>query len=231
MSKFNWTEVYGGKIVSAKEALSHVKAGDKIFIGTGCAAPQKLIEELTTDQGQVTDAQIIHLLTRGIAPYAQDKLSDRFRFDSFFISENVRDAVWQGAGDYTPVFLSDIPRLFKTGRTSLDVVLIQTTPPDETGMVSLGISVDIVKSAAENANLVVAEINPNMPWTNGDSLVPVDYIDYFVESDLPILTYDPPEVKDSIRRIGRHISSLIEGRINHRTWNRCCSSVYNRIPR
>jgi acyl-CoA hydrolase/GNAT superfamily N-acetyltransferase len=210
MSDYKWNEMYGEKIVSATEALSHVNAGDKIFIGTGCAAPQILIEALTSSQGQVTDAEIFHLLTMGIAPYAHDKLSERFRFDSFFISENVRDAVWQGAGDYTPVFLSEIPRLFKTGRTPLDVVLIQTTAPDETGMVSLGISVDIVKSATENASLVIAEVNPNMPWTHGDSLIPVDYIDYFVESDVPLLTHEPPKVEDNVRKIGRHISSLIE---------------------
>jgi len=210
MVDYNWSEFYKEKVVSAKEALSHVRAGAKIFIGTGCAAPQKLVEALTSDQGQITDAEIVHLLTMGLAPYAQEKLSERFRFDSFFISENVRDAVWQGGGDYTPVFLSDIPKLFETGRTPLDVVLIQTTPPDETGMVSLGISVDIVKSAAENANLVIAEVNPNMPWTNGDSLVPVDYIDYFVKSDLELLTYEAPEIDDDIRRIGKNISSLIE---------------------
>ena len=152
MEAANWKSRYKDKIVSAKKAVSHVKSGNKIFVGTGCAAPQLLVEALTASQESVADASIFHLLTMGIAPYARDKFSDRYRFDSFFISENVRDAVQQGLGDYTPVFLSEIPRLFEQGRTPLDVALIQTTPPDASGMVSLGISVDIVKSATENAS-------------------------------------------------------------------------------
>lgn len=210
MESFNWKSRYKDKIVSAKEAVSHIKSGNKIFVGTGCAAPQLLVEALTASQESVADASIFHLLTMGVAPYALDKFSDRYRFDSFFISENVRDAVQQGLGDYTPVFLSDIPRLFEQGRTPLDVALIQTTPPDATGMVSLGISVDIVKSATENASLVIAEVNPNMPWTYGDSQIPVEYIDYLVESDRPLLTYKPAVVTEVIRRIGRHVAMLIE---------------------
>ncbi len=207
---FDWKNAYRDKIVPAGEALSHVRSGDKIFIGTGCAAPQKLIEQLTNERGNVSDAEILHLLTMGVAPYAMERFSDKFRFNSFFISENVRDAVQQGLGDYTPIFLSELPRLFEEGRAALDVALIQTTPPDETGMVSLGVSVDIVRSATENASLVIAEVNPNMPWTYGNSLIPVDHIDCFVESEMPLLDYHPVEVDDTIRRIGRHIASLIE---------------------
>jgi len=210
MEDFNWREKYRDKLMSAAKAVSHIEPGNKIFIGTGCAAPQLLIEALTAEQQGVADTEIYHLLTMGVAPYAQQKLSDRYRFNSFFISENVRDAVWQGLGDYTPVFLSDIPNLFISGRTPLDVVLIQVTPPSPEGMVSLGISVDIVKSATENASMVIAEVNPNMPWTGGGSLIPADYIDFFVESDRKLLEYHPVDVDDEIRRIGRHVASLIE---------------------
>ncbi|MBT3181943.1 MAG: GNAT family N-acetyltransferase [Deltaproteobacteria bacterium] len=210
MRNDNWKETYKNKIVPVDQALSHIEAGNKIFIGTGCAAPQLLIEGLTSGKKQVADAEIYHLLTMGIAPYAQDMFNENYRFNSFFISDNVRDAVQEGQGDYTPIFLSEIPKLFEEGRTPLDVVLIQTTPPDENGMVSLGVSVDIVKSATENASLVIAEINPNMPWTCGDSLIPIDYIDYLVESDKPILTYDLVEVDDTIRRIGQNVASIIE---------------------
>ncbi|MFH1829553.1 MAG: GNAT family N-acetyltransferase [Pseudomonadota bacterium] len=210
MAAYNWKSHYGNKVVSAQEALGHIKPGDKIFVGTGCAAPQLLVEALSAERQGVSDAEIYHLLTMGVAPYASQKLSDRFRFNSFFISENVREAVWQGLGDYTPVFLSDIPKLFESGRTPLDVALIQVTPPSPDGWVSLGISVDIVKSATENANLVIAEVNPNMPWTNGGSKILADYIDFFVESDRKLLEYHPVEVDDEIRRIGRNVASLIE---------------------
>ncbi len=115
-----------------------------------------------------------------------------------------------GVGDYTPVSLSEIPNLFSRGRTPPRRGPDPGHSADENGMVSLGISVDIVKSATENASMVIAEINPNMPWTHGDSLIPADYIDYFVESNAPILTYKSAEVDDTIRRIGSHVASLIE---------------------
>lgn len=207
---FDWKNTYKKKLVSAAEAISHIKSGDKIFVGTGCAAPQVLIEALTSETQNVDDASIFHLLTMGVAPYAQDKLHGRFRFNSFFISQNVRDAVQQGLGDYTPIFLSEIPRQFELGRIPLDVALIQTTPPNEEGMVSLGISVDIVKSAAENAKLLIAEVNPHMPWTHGDSQISVDYIDYLVESSRPLLTYASAQIDETIRAIGRNVASLIE---------------------
>lgn len=210
MNEFDWKAVYKNKIVSAAQAVSHIESGDKIFIGTGCAAPQTLIEAMTSEAKGIDDASICHLLTMGVAPYAQEKVGGRFRFNSFFISANVRDAVWQGQGDYTPIFLSEIPRQFELGRIPLDVALIQTTPPNADGMVSLGISVDIVKSAAENAKVLIAEINSRMPWTYGNSLLPVDYIDYMVQSDRPLLTYKPSAVDESIRAIARNVATLIE---------------------
>ncbi|MFA4873707.1 MAG: GNAT family N-acetyltransferase [bacterium] len=210
MADYDWKKQYASKIISAAESMAHIRPGNKIFIGTGCASPQMLIEALASERQSVTDAEIFHLLTMGIAPYARDKFLERFRFNSFFIGENVRDAVQQGLGDYTPIFLSEIPRLFESGRTPLDVALIQVAPPTADGMVNLGISVDIVKSATENASLVIAEVNPRMPWTYGASQIPADYIDFFVESDRPLLTYHPVPIDDTIRRIGRNVATLIE---------------------
>ena len=210
MGKFDWKERYADKLVSAVQAIGHIEPGNKIFIGTGCAAPQQLVEALAEGAQGVADAEIYHLLTMGVAPYATKELADKYRFNSFFISENVREAVWEGLGDYTPVFLSDIPKLFESGRTHLDVALIQVTPPSPEGLVSLGISVDIVKSATENAGLVIAEVNPNMPWTSGGSLIPADYIDFFVESDRKLLEYHPVEVDDEIRQIGKNVATLID---------------------
>ncbi|MBN1283711.1 MAG: GNAT family N-acetyltransferase [Proteobacteria bacterium] len=210
MAQNDWKQTYSGKVVSAAEAISHIKPGNKIFIGTGCAAPQMLIEALAGDRHDVSDAEIYHLLTMGVAPYARERFSERYRFNSFFISENVRDAVQQGSGDYTPIFLSELPMLFESGRIPLDVALIQVTPPSPDGMVSLGVSVDIVKSATENASLVIAEINENMPWTCGNSQIPADYIDFMVPSDRPLLEYHPVEIDETIVKIGRHVASLIE---------------------
>lgn len=210
MNSYNWKEHYGRKIITAAEAMRHIRPGNRIFIGTGCASPQLLIKALTATKTDVADAEILHLLTMGVAPYAQEAFSDRFRFNSFFIGENVRDAVNKGLGDYTPIFLSEIPRLIEQGKSPIDIALIQTTPPNADGMVSLGVSVDIVKSATENASLVIAEVNPNMPWTFGNTLVPVDYIDYLVESDRPLLEYTPIKTDEAARRVAGHIASLIE---------------------
>lgn len=210
MSDFDWKQAYAGKIVGAAEAIGHIKPGRKIFIGTGCAAPQTLVEELTSDQHPLLDAEIYHLITVGTAPYALRKYSDRFRLNSFFIGENVRDAVQKGLGDYTPIFLSEIPRMFESGRTAIDVALIQVSPPTADGMVNLGVSVDIVKAATENASLVIAEVNPNMPWTYGNSQIPADMIDFFVPSERKLPEYQPSVVDEAIRRIGRNVASLIE---------------------
>lgn len=210
MAMSNWKENYRSKLVSAQEAVSHIKSGSRIFIGTGCAAPQTLIEALTSEGQKVDDASIYHLLTMGVAPYAHDKYHGRFRFNSFFISQNVRDAVQEGLGDYTPIFLSEIPKQFELGRIPLDVALIQVTPPNESGMVSLGVSVDIVKSAAENAKVLIAEVNSKMPWTHGNSLIPADYIDYMVESGRDLLTYNPVEIDEEVRAIARNVATLIE---------------------
>ncbi|MCK5270009.1 MAG: acetyl-CoA hydrolase/transferase family protein, partial [Sedimentisphaerales bacterium] len=153
---------------------------------------------------------IVHLLTLGDAPYAVKQLVDNFRVNSFFIAENVRDIIQAGFGDYSPIFLSDIPRLFSSGQLPLDVALIQVSPPDERGMCSLGISVDIVKSAAENAALVIAEVNPQMPRTLGDSFLHVNDIDILVPVDRPMIEVQPAKPNEVTRQIGQHIAALVE---------------------
>ena len=156
------------------------------------------------------DTEIVHLLTFGDAPYAHRELAQYFRVNSFFIAENVRDIIQEGLGDYTPIFLSDIPRLFDSGQMPLDVALIQVTPPDEHGMCSFGVSVDIVNSAAENASLVIAQVNPNMPRTLGDCFIHVHDIDVLVPSEAAILEVPPPEVTDVTRQIAEYIAALVE---------------------
>ena len=152
----------------------------------------------------------MHLLTFGEAPYAHEKLTQSFRVNSFFIAENVRSLIQEGLGDYTPIFLSDLPRLFDSGQLPIDVALIQVTPPDAEGRCSLGVSVDIVRSAAENASMVIAQVNPNMPRTMGDSCLHVYDLDVLVPTDEPILEVPMVEITDETRQIAEYIAALIE---------------------
>ncbi|MEN8200297.1 MAG: GNAT family N-acetyltransferase [Thermodesulfobacteriota bacterium] len=183
----NWKETYRDMIKTPKKALSRLKSGHRVFLGTGCGEPTVLVEAMTKIAGNLADVEIVELLTKGNAPYAEKKFASCFKINSFFIGHNVRDVIQAGRGDYTPVLMSDIPRLFNSGQLPLDVALIQVTPPDSRGKMSLGVSVDIVKSAAENASLVIAQVNPQMPWTRGDSLVDVYDLDILVPADVPLL--------------------------------------------
>jgi acyl-CoA hydrolase/GNAT superfamily N-acetyltransferase len=205
-----WTEKYKGLMATADQAVKRIGPGQRIFIGTGCAEPLELVSALTRRAYELPDTEIVHLLTFGDAPYAHKELTQYFRINSFFIAENVRDIIQEGFGDYTPVFLSDIPRLFDSGQLPLDVALIHVSPPDEDGMCSLGVSVDIVKSAAENASLVIAQVNPNMPRTLGNSFIHIYDIDVLVPSEAAILEVPPPAVTDVTRQIAEYISALIE---------------------
>ncbi|MCK5192404.1 MAG: acetyl-CoA hydrolase/transferase family protein, partial [Desulfobulbaceae bacterium] len=177
-----------------------------------CAGPVELIHALTERAGELSDVEIVQLLTRGDAPYTDKKFSHCFSINSFFIGSNIRDVIQQGLGDYTPISLSDIPRIFSSGQLPIDVALIQVSPPDSRGKVSLGVSVDIVKSAAENASFVIALVNPSMPRTLGDCFLDVYDLDILVPVDRPILERESPEPSPEARRIGEHISALVEDR-------------------
>ena len=148
---------------------------------------------MTKRPDDFVDTEIVHLLTVGAAPYVENKFRHRFRHNAFFVGSNVREAVAEGRADYTPIFLSEIPALFKRRRFHLDVALVQVTPPDAHGFCSFGVSVDIVKPAAESADVVIAEVNPRMPRTLGDSFIHVDQIDILVEHEAAIPEFRYPE--------------------------------------
>jgi len=206
----DWKNTYSNLITSPEKSVSQIRPGQCVFIGTGCGQPQELVKALTARANELSDTEIVHLLTMGEAPYAKKGLADSFRTNTFFVMENVRDIIQEGLGDYTPIFLSDIPRLFSSGQHPLDAALIQVSPPDERGMCSLGISVDVVKSAAENARFVIAEVNPNMPRTHGNSFIHVHDIDFLVPTDTPILEMTPPEPDETTRQIGEYVAALID---------------------
>jgi len=205
-----WQKKYKEMIVTAEEAVARIKPGQRVFIGTGCAQPQELVHALAARSRELADTELVHLLTHGEAPYATKELAECFRVNSFFIAENVRDIIQEGMGDYTPIFLSDIPRLFSSGQLPLDAALVQVSPPDEHGMCSFGISVDIVKSAAENASLVIAQVNPKMPRTLGDSLISVHDLDALVPVETPMIELTVRAPDDVTRKIGEYVAGLIE---------------------
>jgi len=210
MHTLDWKHKYESKICSAAKAMRLIRSGHSVFVGTGCGQPQHLVHALVEHCTEISDVHIVHLLTSGSAPYADEQFRERFKMNTFFIADNVRDAMGRGIGDYLPIFLSDIPRLFRSGEIPLDAALIQVTPPDENGLVSLGVSVDIVKSAAENARLVIAEVNPRMPRTLGDSFLHVYDLDWLVPVDAPLLEMESAPQSEVTQRIGAYVASLIE---------------------
>ncbi|MFM8411727.1 MAG: acetyl-CoA hydrolase/transferase family protein, partial [Alphaproteobacteria bacterium] len=204
----DWKSEARRRTTSATEAVKLVRSGDHVFIGSGCAEPQTLVATLSARPDE-NDVEILHILTLGVAPYADPRFPGRFRHNALFIGANVREAVQAGNADYTPVFLSEIPALFRSGRLPVDVALVQTSPPDEAGWVSLGISVDVVRSAVENADVVIAEVNPAMPRTHGDSFVHVRDVDAFVEVSTPMLELPPSEPDEACRRIAANLATLV----------------------
>ncbi len=210
MQPVPWRERYADKQRTARAALRAIDRGARIFVGSGAASPQLLIGEMARRADDFVDTEIVHIMTLGAAPYIERRFRHRFRHNAFFVGSNVRSAVAEGQADYTPVFLSEIPALFKRRRFHLDVALIQVTPPDAHGFCSLGVSVDIVKAAAKSANVVIAEVNSRMPRTLGDSFVHVDRIDALVENDAPLPEFSYSEPGPVARRIAENVAGLIE---------------------
>jgi len=202
------------KFADTEQIFRRLHRGDRVFIGTGCGQPRYLVEELvryTADNPKAFfDAEVIHIWSLGVSPYLREDLQQNFRLDSFFLSPATREAVNEGRADYTSIFLSQVPGLFRRGVIPIDVALVQTSPPDEHGFLSLGISVDIVRAAVDRATTVVCQVNPQMPRTHGDSFVHVSEVDFLVPYDEPLLEYEHREADEAAGRIGDHVSRLVE---------------------
>jgi len=199
------------KVVSADAAVSKIKSGSRIFLGTGCGEPQYLINAMVREP-KLQDIMLYQMLSSTLSRYIyDDSFLRRFSLKLFFVSSAIRKAAFEGKIDYIPTYLSQIPRLFYSRRIGLDVALIQVSPPDKFGYCSLGVSVDITRAGMANAKTVIAQVNPRMPKTWGDSFVHVDEIDYFVLHEEPIVEA-PPSVKNEeiVRRIGLYISQLVD---------------------
>ena len=210
MSTQDWKKEYRHKLRDPKTALQQIRPGERIFVGSGCAVPSLLVKTLETIGSTLRDTEIMHILTVGDTPYTNEQFCDNFRCNAFFIGKNTRTAIAEGRADYTPVFLSDLPHLFRNGTIPIDVALIQVTPPDEHGFCCMGVSVDVVKSAAESATMVIAEINPQMPHTRGDSLISIDQIDILTENDTPLPEVPSPPPDEIAEKIAKNISRFIE---------------------
>ncbi len=198
------------KSVTAEEAVKIVKNNDRIYIQAAAAAPQILIDALTQRHQELQNVEISHLHTEGNAPYANPKYKDSFHVNSFFLGKNVRHTIQLGNGSYTPVFLSELPILFKRNIVPIDVAFIQVSPPDRHGYCSLGVSIEATLAAIENAKHVIAQINPNMPRTHGDGIIHISELDIFVEHTSPIHEHLLPKPNEIEQKIGDYIAELID---------------------
>ncbi|MCK5542230.1 MAG: GNAT family N-acetyltransferase [Desulfobacterales bacterium] len=198
------------KAISAEEALKKIKNGSRVFIGTGCGEPQKLIRTMIEDETN-QDIVLYQMFSSTLADYVNDQsFLARFSIKLFFISVYMRQAAYDGKIDYLPIYLSQIPGIFASQEIGLDVALVQVSPPDEFGFCSLGISVDITLSGLKNATMVIAQVNPAMPKTMGDSFVHVDEIDYLVFHQEPLVEASPGKKNQKvIERIGHYVKQLV----------------------
>lgn len=197
---------------SKEEAIGHIQSGYHIFIHTAAAAPAILIEEMVKQASRLKNVNIYHLHTEGPSSYMDDQYEGIFQTHCFFIGANSREAVKKGRAAYVPIFLSEIPLLFRRKIIALDVALISVSPPDDHGYCSLGVSVDTAKAAIEAAGLVIAQVNQYMPRTHGDSQVHIRDIDFLVEGHLPLPEGLMGEPGDVAQKIGSHVANLVEDR-------------------
>ncbi len=200
------------KYVSAAEAIATIQSNSRIYVQAAAATPSVLTHALAQRSGQLRNVEVCHLHTEGEAPYADPALSASFHVNSFFIGKNVRHTLSAGNGSYTPVFLSELPRLFRKQVIQLDTVFVHVSPPDQHGYCSLGVSAEATPAAIENAVTVIAQVNPRMPRTFGDTTIHISKIDYLVAMDAPLFGNEVKPVTADENKIGQYIASLIDDR-------------------
>ncbi|OUR62851.1 4-hydroxybutyrate CoA-transferase [Colwellia sp. 39_35_sub15_T18] len=189
----------------------YLKSGNRIFIGSNAAVPNALIDDLIANSKQLHDIETVHIITLSENVWAKPEHKELFKVNSLFIGgKNIREAIAEGRGDYTPCFVSDIPRLFSENSLPLDVALIMVSPPDKYGYCSLGVSVDIVSAAVKSAKYVIAQINTKMPRTNGHSFVHLNQIHAWINVDQALPQVTPPEVDRRTEQIGQYVAMLVE---------------------
>lgn len=195
---------------TADEAVKHIESGSHVFIHSVAAAPLHLIEAMTARAAELKNVQLYHLHTEGDAPYSRPEYADSFFINAFFIGKNVRKAIQEGRGSYIPVFLSEIPLLFRQRIIALDVALITVSPPDVHGYCSLGTSVDVSAAAVETAKMVIAQVNRFMPRTHGEGQIHVSKLHYLVEHDMPLIACEAEIPSEIDMAIGKHVANLVQ---------------------
>lgn len=197
----------GAKRVDAQKALAAIRPGSRVYLGTGCAAPRHLIATLESLEPGPADLEFVSFLATLASPATQ---ASRYRHRSFFVGSDIRDLQAAGRLDYVPISLEEVPALLANGRLPIDVALLQVSPPDARGFVSLGVSVDLAPAVLGVARHVIAEINPAMPRTHGSSFVHIDRFDAFVDVDTPVTEYRHPPAGETADRVARYIAAIIE---------------------
>jgi 4-hydroxybutyrate CoA-transferase len=205
----SWRDEYRSKQMSAGEALEAVSSGDRVWIQSGCGTPSVLVDALVAQAPRLRDVEIIHMMTLGSARYTRPEYEGHFRHRGLFLGPNVRDAVAAGRADYTPIFLSEIEGLFESGQLPLDVVLMQVSPPDAHGFVTLGTTADCTMTTIRVAPTVIAEVNQQMPRTHGETAVHISQLTAIVESDRPLLELHTEPFNEMHMRVARNVASII----------------------
>ena len=208
---------YSGKYVTPDEAVKVIKSGDRVYIQSGCAYPQRLVEAMSERKDELQDVELCHLMVFGEAPYMKPEMEGHFRHNGFFLGGNTRKQVKEGKADFMPIFLSEIPKLIRHDtKHKVDVVLIQVSPPDMHGFCSMGVAVDCTKAAVHVSKYVIAQINPMMPRVHGDSFIHINDIDFAFEYEQPLQelpgahSVKSPEETAIFQKIGQNIADLIE---------------------
>lgn len=207
----SWTKQYRDKVVGAKEAVKAVKSGDRVFLTGNCSVPKKILSALVDRAPELEDVEINQALTIGSADYVSPEMEGHLRVNTMFISHNTRQAVQEGRADFTPVLLSEFPLLFKENHLPVNAAFVHLSPPDQHGYCSFGVEVGLSKSAAESAEIIIAEVNEKMPRTLGDSFIHVNALDYIVPVSYPLpeLAMGGGEPSETVQQIAGYIAELI----------------------
>jgi len=205
----SWHDSYKEKLTTPEQAVKVVESGHRVYYSGNAATSFPLIDALTARKDELEDVQLNHVLLIGEDPIADPKYKGHFRHNSLFVGPADRDAINDGRADYVPVFLHQIPRLFRDGVIPLDVAIIHVSPPDEHGFCSLGVEVLATKAAADCARIIIAQVNEHMPRVLGDSFIHVSQMTHIVEYTAPLPELPKREISVVEQQIAKHIAPLI----------------------
>lgn len=203
-----WRTWYKEHLFTPEQAVQQIKSGQRVVVAHACGEPSIILDALVANAAQYENVEIIHMVAMGKAAYCQPQYDKNFHHNAFFLGGSTRAAAAEGRVDFTPVYFSEIPSLLREDLRP-NVTLLQCSPPDAHGYVSLGVSVDYTKPAAEASDLIIAQVNQNMPRTLGDSFLHVTQIGCLVEADTPVIELAPPKIGDVERAIGENVASLV----------------------